>query len=156
MYRIVSRLRRPVAVFAPVEMVDNVAAHADRLVFRFSEIVGKTGDLGVHFGAPELFFGRLLSSCHFDERRAAEKDLGLILHHHRVVTHGREVGATSGGAAKDQRDRGDAGFGEPCEISEPLPSDQKNVGLVGEIGATRLDEVDQRQTILHRDVHDPE
>ena len=109
MHRLVGRFGRPVTLLAPVEMGHDVPSHADRLLLVLGEVVGETGDLGVHLGSAELLVCRFLTGRHLDQRGAAEEHLGPVLDHHRVVAHGGEVGAPCGRAAEDE-----ATVGIPC------------------------------------------
>ena len=91
-------------------------------MFGFREVVGKARDLRVHLGSTP-------NSSSVDSSPVAiltrggptEENLGLLLDHHRVVAHSREVGAPGSGAAERRVRHGwDTGFGEPGEVSEPL------------------------------------
>ena len=82
------------------------------------EVVGQAGDAGVHLGAAERLVVGLLAGGHLHQRRAGEEHLGPLLDHHDVVAHAGQVRAAGGRVAEDERDRRDAGRGQPGEVAE--------------------------------------
>ncbi len=108
----------------------------------------------MHLGPTQLLVSGLLSSGHLHQGRAAQEHFGLVLHHDGVIAHGREVGAPGRRTAKDDGDGGDAHLGEPGQVAKPLAPDDEDLGLVGEVSAARLDQIDQGKPVLPGDVHD--
>ena len=119
-------------------------------------VVGEAADPGVHVGAAEALVVALLAGRHLHQRRPAEEHLRALVDHDDVVAHAGHVGAAGGRVAEDERDRRHAGRGQAGEVAEALPAGDEDLGLVGEVGAARLDEVDQREAVLPGDLHRPQ
>jgi hypothetical protein len=87
--RVVSRLvggrRGARAELGPMQRGDDLPADADAVALVHGEVVGQARRHGVHGRPTELLVVGLLTSRHLHQRRAAEKDLGLLVHEHRVV-----------------------------------------------------------------------
>ena len=110
----------------------------------------------MHLGAAERLVVGLLAGGHLHQRRTAEEDLGLLLHHHGVVAHAGHVGATRGGVAEDQRDRrllAGAGAGE---VAEQLAAGDEDLLLRRQVRAPGLHERDRGQPVLLGDLRGPE
>ena len=153
--------RAPVATrrrteLAVVEAADDAAADAQGVDLVDGVVVGEAADPGVHVGAAEALVVAVLAGGHLDERRAAEEHLRALLDHHDVVAHARHVGAAGGRVAEHDGDRRDRLAGQPGEVAERLAAGDEDLALVGEVGAARLDHVDQRQAVLERDLHRPQ
>ncbi len=60
----------------------------------------------MHLGAPELFLGRDLAGCSFQQRRPGKEGAGAAAHHDDVVGETGLIGAAGGGrAVRDGDDR---------------------------------------------------
>ena len=110
----------------------------------------------MHRRAPELLVVGVLARRHLHERRPAEEHLRLLVDEDRVVAHAGHVGAAGRRVAEHERDRRDAKAGEQREVAEDLPRGNEEVGLRGEIGAARLDQVDQRKPVDPGDLERPQ
>jgi len=109
----------------------------------------------VHLGAAERLVVTVLAGRHLHQWRTTEEDLGPLLHQHDVVAHARHVGAPGRRVAEDQCDRRDARRRHLGEVAEHRAAGDEDLGLRRQVGATGLDEIDQRQTVLARDLHRP-
>ena len=141
------------AQLAPIELGHDFAADADGIAFVRREVVGDPRDAAVHLGASQLLLGAVLVDRHLHQRGAAEKDLGPLLHHDDVVGHAGHVGAARRGRAEDEADRRDALGRAACEFAEHAPPGHEDLGLVGQVGAGRLGEVDDGHPVLGADLH---
>ena len=139
-----------------VEAAHDLAAEAQRVDLVGGEVVGQAADARVHVGAAEALVVALLAGRHLDQRRAAEEHLRALVDHHHVVAHAGDVGAAGRRVAEHEGDRRDAHRRQPGEVAERLPAGDEDLALVGEVGAARLDEVHQRQAVLHGDGHGPQ
>jgi hypothetical protein len=84
---------------------DDLAAEADRVDLVLREVVAHARDPAVHLGAAELLVVALLAGRHLHQRRSGQVDLRLLLHHHHVVAHPRDVGAARRRASKHETNR---------------------------------------------------
>ena len=150
--RLVGRLARARPALAPVEPAHDLAAQPDGVDLVRGQVVGQAGHPGVHGGAAQLLVGRLLAGGHLDQWRSAEEDLGALLDHHDVVAHARDVGAAGRGVAEDQGHGGQGRRRAAGEVPEGPPAGDEQLGLGGQVGAARLDQVDDRQPVLEGDV----
>ena len=106
----------------------------------------------MHLGSTQLLVGRLLSGRHLDQRGTAQEHLGPLLDHHGVITHRRHVGAAGGRVSENQGNRRDPHPRHLGEIAEPLAAGDEHLGLVRQVGPSRLDQIDQRKPVLPGDV----
>jgi len=106
----------------------------------------------VHVGAAERLVVGVLAGGHLDQRRPAEKDLGLLVHQHRVIAHAGYVGAARGRVAEDQGDSRDARRRQLGEVVEDLARGDEQVRLRGQVRPARLDQVDDRQPVAAGDL----
>ena len=145
----------PAPPLAVVEAAHDLAAQADGVELVGGQVVGQARDPGVHGRPAQLLVGRLLAGGHLDQGRPAEEDLGPLLDHHDVVAHARDVGPAGRGVAEDQGHGGHGRRRAAGEVAEgPAPGDEQ-LGLGGEVGPARLDQVDDRQSVLEGDVRGP-
>ena len=75
------------ALLGPVEPGDDATTDADRVELVDGEVVGQTGDAGMHFGTAERLVVGFLAGGHLDQRRTGQKHLRAFLDHHHVVGH---------------------------------------------------------------------
>ncbi len=106
----------------------------------------------MHQRAAEGFVVGFLAGSHLDQRRAAQEHLGLPVHEHGVVAHARDVCAARRGVAEHQGHRGHAVCGQLGELVKGPPGRHEQVGLGGQVGAARLDQVHHRQPVDPRDL----
>ena len=139
-----------------VEPAHDLPADAQGVELVDGEVVGEAADPGVHLGAAEALVVALLAGGHLHERRAAEEHLRALLDHHDVVAHARHVGAAGGRVAEHEGDRRDRRAGQAGEVAERLAAGDEDLALVRQVGAARLDEVEERQPVLAGDLHGPQ
>ena len=106
----------------------------------------------MHGRPAQLLVGRLLARRHLDQGRAAEEDLGPLLDHNDVVAHARHVRPAGGGVAEHQRHRGQRRRRVAGEVPEGPAAGDEELGLGGQVGTARLDQVDHGQAVLQGDV----
>ena len=102
----------------------------------------------MHLGTPQLLVGGFLTGGHLDQRRPTQKDLGALLDHHGVVAHRRHVGAAGGGVPEHDGDGGDSLLRQLGEVAEPFAPSDEHLGLIGQVGSARFDQVDQGEAVL--------
>ena len=106
----------------------------------------------MHQRAAQLLVGGNLAGGRLQERRAGQKCLGAVAHHHDIVGEAGHVGPARRRRAVRQRDHRQAGGGEPRQAGEEPAAVDEMLHLVAEqIGAGRLDEMDERQLAGERD-----
>ena len=119
------------------------------------EVVGHAREPRVHVAATELLGADDLADRGLHQRRTAEKDRALVLDDDRLVAHRRHVGAARRARAHHDRDLGDAlraHVGLVEEDAAEVFAVGKDVVLARQEGAARVDQVDARQPVLHRDL----
>ena len=132
-------------------MPDDLAADRQGVLVRRRVVVGDARSARVHVGAAELLRGHVLPGRRLHERRAADEDRPRAPHDHRLVRHRRHVGATRGARAHHRRDLRDARGRERGLVVEDPPevlAVGEDVRLQRQKRATRVDEIDARQTVL--------
>lgn len=132
-------------LLGPVEVGDAAAGEGDCVGVVDGEVVGDARDGRVHLAAAEILVGDDLARGGLDQRRAGQEDVALLLDDDALVAHGRHVGAAGGAGAHDDGDLGDALRGHARLVVEDAAEVVlvgEDVGLVGEVGAAAVDEVD--------------
>ena len=114
---------------------------------------GRAADAGVHLGATERFVVALLAGRHLDEGWSTEEHLGPLVDHHDVVAHARDVGAAGSRVPEHEGHRGDAEARHLGDVVEGAAAGDEDLGLRGKVRAAGLDEIDEGQTVLLRDLH---
>ena len=138
-----------------VQAGDDLAAQRQRVAVVLGHVIGNAGFLRVHFGAAELFGADDFAGRRLHQRRAAEEDRALIAHDDGLVRHRRHVGATSSARAHHHRDLGNAGGRQRRLIVEDaaeMLAVGKHFGLVRQVGAAGIDQIEARQPVLARDL----
>ncbi len=107
----------------------------------------------MHVGAAERLVIGDLARGHLDQRRTAEEHLGTVAHHHDVVAHARDVRTSRGRVAEDQGQCRQPRCAVLCQVVEQLSAGHEDLCLCGQVGAARLDDVDDGQSVLPRDGH---
>ena len=158
--RCVERRRLGVAVDGgrgsrPVEVADDLAGDAQRMLVVVGVVVGNAGDAGVHVGAAQLLGRHVLAGGGLHERRAAQEDGAGAVDDHALVAHGRDVGAAGGGGAHHDGDLGDAAGGHAglvVEDAAEVVAVGEHLGLERQEGAAGVDQVDAGQGVLLGDL----
>ena len=138
-----------------VQVGDDAPGHRQRVRVIQRIVVGNPGHAGVDVGATQLLGRDHLACRRLHQRRSAEEDRALAAHDHGLVGHGRHVGTAGGAGAHHHRDLRDA---ERREIglvvenpAEMLPVGE-NLGLVRQVGAAGIDQIDAGQPVLPGDL----
>ncbi len=132
-----------------------LAAQRQRVAVVLGAVIGDAGFFRVHVGAAELFGADDLAGRRLHQRRAAEEDRALVAHDDGLVRHRRHVGAARRARAHDHRDLGNAGGRQRRLIVEDaaeMLAVGKHLGLVRQVGAAGIDQIDARQPVLARDL----
>ena len=109
----------------------------------------------VGVGAAEVFRADHLTRGGFHQRRTAKEDRPLPAHDDRLVAHGRHVGAAGGAGTHDAGDLGNPRSAHPRLIVEDaaeMLAVREHLGLMRQVRATAVDEVDARQVVLKGDL----
>ena len=156
--RIVGRLgrraQRNVDPLQRVEIGDDAAGERQRMMVIGRVVVGNTRPARVHVGAAQLLGRNLFPGRGAHQGRAAEKDRSLVAHDDGLVRHGRHIGAARRARAHHHGDLRDAGCRERCLIVEDAAevlAVRKHLGLMRQVGAAGIDQIDARQPVLARD-----
>ena len=138
-----------------VQVGDDAAAQRQRMAVVLGHVIGDAGFPGVHIGAAEIFGGDHFAGRGLHQRRAAEEDRALIAHDDGLVRHRRHIGAARRARAHDHRDLRNAGGRQRRLIVEDaaeMLAVGKHFGLVRQVGAAGIDQIDARQPVLARDL----
>ncbi len=142
-----------------IEVADRAARQRQRVRVVARERVGDARHAGVQIAAAEVLGADRLAGRGFHQRRPGEKDRALLLDDDRLVRHRRNIGAARGAGAHDHGDLGDSGRGHARLIVEDAAevlAVRKHLGLVRQIGAAGIDQIDAGQTVLRRDFLRPQ
>jgi hypothetical protein len=140
-------------------MRDDAARHLQRVQIVERVMVRHPRGTRVHIGAPQLLGRHDLAGRGFDQRWPREKDRTLVLDDDGFVRHGRYIGPTSGAGTHDYRDLRDAQrrhVGLVVEDAPEMLAIGEYVVLVGQIGATGVDQINAWQVVLLRDLLRPQ
>ena len=118
-------------------------------------ILGKMIDdaafLRVEVAAAEIFGADLLAGRGLHQRRTGEEDRALVADDHALVAHRRDIGAAGGAAAHHASDLGDA-LGAHLRLVEEDAAEmvavREDLGLVRQVRAAAVDQIDARQPVL--------
>ena len=138
-----------------VQIADDAAAQFQRMAIVLGQIIGDAGFLGVHVGAAELFGADHFAGRGLHQRRPAEKDGALIAHDDGLVRHRRHIGAARGAGAHHHGDLRNAGGRQRRLIVEDaaeMLAVGKHLGLMRQVGAAGIDQIDAGQPVLARDL----
>ena len=118
-------------------------------------VVGDAGFSGVHFGATEFFGADHFAGRGLHQRRAAEEDGALVAHDDGLVRHRRHVSAARRARAHDHGDLRNAGGRQRRLIvkdAAEMLAVGKHLGLMRQVGAAGIDQIDAGQPVLARDL----
>jgi hypothetical protein len=142
-------------LFARVEVLHDVAAHAKRFFFVTREMVHDARSPCVQVPTAEILGGDDLAGRGLHERRATEEDRAVAFDDDRLVAHRRHVGAARGARAEHNCDLRDALGGHARLVVEDAPeviAVREDLVLQRQEGSARVDEVDAGQTVLEGDL----
>ena len=109
----------------------------------------------MHVGAAEILRRDHLAGRRLHQRRPAEEDRALPAHDDGLVRHRRHIGAARRARAHDAGDLRDAERGQGRLIVEDaaeMLAVGKHLGLVRQVRAAGIDEIDAGQPVLARDL----
>ena len=141
--------------FDAVQAADDLAGDRQCMVVVLRKVIGDAGDAGVHVGTAQLLGTDDLAGRRLDQRWSGEKDRALLADDDRLVRHRRHVRPARGTRAHHHADLRDALRRHRRLIVEnaaEMIAVRKDVGLIGQVRAPGVDQVDARQIVLARDV----
>ena len=141
--------------FHPVQATDDLAGDRQRMMVVLREVIGDAGDARVHVGTAQFLGADDFAGRRLDQRRPGEKDRALLADDDRLVRHRRHVRAARGARAHHHADLRNA-LGRHrrliVENAAEMIAVRKDVGLIGQVRAAGIDQVDARQVVLAGDV----
>ena len=138
-----------------VEVGDDAPRDRQRVVVVVGVVIGDAGLARMHIGAAEILGRHDLAGRRLHQRRAAEKDRALIAHDDGLVRHRRHIGAAGRARAHHDGDLRNAGRRHVRLVEEDaaeMLAVGKHLGLVRQVGAAGIDQIDARQPVLARDL----
>jgi hypothetical protein len=118
-------------------------------------VIGDAGDAGVHVRSAQFLGADDFAGRRLHQRRPGEKDRALLADDDRLVRHRWHIGSARGARAHHHADLRDA-FGRHrrlvVENAAEMIAVRKDVGLVGQVSAPGIDQVDAWQVVLARNV----
>ncbi len=131
----------------------DLACQRERVVVVGGHVVDDAASARVHLCPAELLRGHVLAGRGLHERRAAEEDRAGAAHDHRLVAHGRHVGAARGARSHHHRDLGDARGRHArlvVEDAAEVVAVGEHLGLERQVGAAGVGQVDAGEVVLRR------
>ena len=119
------------------------------------EMIDDAALLRVQVAAAEVLGADLLARRRLHQRRTAEEDRALVADDHALVAHRRNVGAAGGAAAHHAGDLGDALRAHLRLVEEDaaeMIAVGEDLGLVRQVRAAAVDQIDARQPVLLGDL----
>ncbi len=116
----------------------------------FGEVIDDARVARVEIAAAEILGADLLARRGLHQRRAGEEDRALFADDDALVGHRRDIGAARGAAAHDAGDLRDALRRHVRLVEEDaaeMVAVGKDLGLVRQVGAAAVDEIDARQPV---------
>ena len=153
--RLARRQQRDVDGLLGVEIGDDAAGERQRVRVVGRHVIGDAGFPGMHVGAAEILGRDHLAGRGLHQRRAAEEDRALPLHDDGLVAHRRHIGAAGGAGAHHHGDLRNAERGQGrlvVEDAAEVLAVGKHLGLVRQVGAAGIDQIDAGQPVLARDL----
>ena len=153
--RIARRDQRDVDVLLGVEVRHRAPRERERVHVVRRQMVGDAGCAGVHVGAAEILRRHHLAGRGLHQRRPAEEDRALPFDDDGLVRHRRHVGAARGARAHHHGDLRNAGGRHGrlvVEDAAEMLAVGEHLGLMRQVGAAAIDQVDAGQPVLARDL----
>ena len=133
-----------------------LAQRADRIGVVLGEVFGESRDSRMHQRAAELFFRCDFTGRRLEQRRAREEGARAVAHHHDEIGHAGHVGPAGGGAAMHDRQHGNARGRQPRETGVMRTAENEVLDAIAQqVGARGLDQVQERQAVLERQLLRP-
>ena len=144
---------RRACVFA--QMRHDIAHDGERVLVILGQVIDHARLFGMQITAAKVFSTDFLTRCRFHQRRASQEDRALVSHNHCLVRHGRNISAASRAASHDAGNLRNALCAHIRLIEEDAPEMLlvgKHLGLMGEVRAAAIDQIDARQAVLLRNL----
>ncbi len=142
-----------VACGLPAERADQLARDGERARVVGGDVLGETRDGRVHVGAAERLVGRDLAGRGLQQRRPGEECARPPAHHDHVVAEPGHVRAAGGRRAVDDADHRQARGRQAREVAEEgAAADELLDAVLEQVRSGRLDQVDEGQPVLERDL----
>ena len=138
-----------------VQAVDDGAHDLQRVFVVLGHIVDHAGLAPVGLGPAQLLGRDDLARRGLHQRRTGQEDGALLADDDALVRHGRDIGAAGGAGAHDAGDLGDRLGRHPGLVEEDaaeMVAVGEDLGLVGQVGAAGIDQIDAGQTVLFGDL----
>ena len=138
-----------------VQIGDDRADDLQRVFVILGHMVDHARLAAVGVGAAQILGRDQLARRRLHQRRPGQEDGALVAHDHRLVGHGRHIGAPRRTAAHDTGDLGNVARAHSRLIEEDSPemlAVGKYLGLVRQVGPARIDQIDARQPVLFGDL----
>ena len=136
---------RQVRRLGAVEIGDDTAGLRQGLIVVDRIVIGNAGNAGMDLGTAEILGRNLLARRRLDQWRTGQEDRPLLPHDDGFVRHCRHIGTAGGARAHHHRDLRNA-HGRHVGLVEEDPAEMiavwENLGLVRQVGAAGIDEVD--------------
>ncbi len=142
-----------IQAFDGVQPGDDIPHDGDGMFVIGGDMVYHAGYAAMGIGTAEFGCGDDLARGGFDERRTGQENRPLAFragaaHDYGLVAHGRHIGAARGREAHDAGDLRNAARTH-IRLIEKDPAEMlfigKNLGLVRQVGAAAIDQIDTRQ-----------
>ncbi len=153
------RGERDVRLLRRVQPGDDAAHDGERVAVVVRIVIGDAGLAGVDVGAAEVLRRDDLPGGGLHQRRAGQEDGALPLDDDGLVAHRRHIGAARGTGAHDAGDLRNAGRRHVRLVEEDaaeMVAVGEDVGLVRQVRAAAIDEIDAGQPVLLRDLLRPQ
>src|ERR687888_451409 len=138
-----------------VEVANDLADEREGVFVGGRVVVGDAREARMDVGAAELLRGHVLAGGGLHERGAADEDRAGSLDDDRLVAPRRDVGAPRRARAHHRGDLRDALRGEAGLVVEDpaeVVAVGEDLGLEGEEGAARVDQIDAWKAVLFGDL----
>ena len=145
-----SRSSMPAPASGPAARND-VADDGQRMLVILGEMIDHARLARMQVAAAQILGADLLARRRLHQRRAGEEDRALVADDDALVAHRRHIGAAGGAAAHHAGDLGDA-LRAHLRLVEEDPAEMvavgEDLGLVRQVRAAAVDQVDARQPVL--------
>jgi hypothetical protein len=132
------------------QVADDVADDRQRMLVILGDMVDHARLAAVEVAAAQILRADHFAGRGLHQRRAGEEDRALVAHDHALVGHGGNIGAARGAAAHHAGDLRDA-LGRHVRLVEEDAAEMvaigEDLGLVRQVGAARIDQIDTRQPV---------
>ena len=143
----------------PVERPHRAAHNRQGVIIMGGIMVDDTGFARMNIRSAQILGRDHFTGCRFDQRRTAQKDRALLAHDNGFIRHGRHISAARRTRPHHRRDLRNAHRAHIRLIVED-PSEVlavgKNLGLMRQVRAATVHQVQAWQMVLHGDFLRPQ